>query len=515
MSKADHKPLESLQKDNTAQKRAKAVLKERDGFLINVFSSIHDGIVVLDRNFHFTFWNPAMEQLTDIPSEELVGTDRLPWEIFPHLAEQGLKELMERAMRGEVSQREQVPYRLVNGKEGFTSETYYPLKTASGDTAGIVCVVHNITEHRNAEQALRAEQDRAQTYLDIAATMILALDAQGRVTLINKKGCEILGYPEAEIVGKDWFENFLPQRLRAEVARVFKMLMKGKMEPVEYFENPVLTKSGEEREIAWHNVLIKDSRGGIIGTLSAAEDITERKRSQQLLEATMDELKRSNTELDQFASIVTHDLQEPLRAVTGFSKMLAEQYRGKLDRTADEFIQFIVEGGERMQQLILDLLAYSRVTTRGREFRPVDFESIIKYALNNLLVAIEENSARITHDPLPIVMADEIQMVQLLQNLIANSIRFRGKEPPQIHISEKKKKNEWLFSVKDNGIGIDPDHSERVFQIFQRLHSQEKYPGRGIGLAVCRKIVERHKGKIYLDSEPDKGATVYFTLPKT
>jgi len=241
-------------------------------------------------------------------------------------------------------------------------------------------------------------------------------------------------------------------------------------------------------------------------------EIIERKRAEDEVKKMADELARSNDDLYQFAYAASHDLQEPLRGVEGFVKLFARRYKGKLDEKADEFLEYIVEGVKRMQVLIKDLLEYSQVSTKGRKLKPMDSSLAVAQALVNLKTAIEESGAVVTHDALPIVMADSSQLSRLFQNLIGNSIKFCREEPPEIHISAKQKENGWVFSIKDNGIGINPQNSERIFAIFQRLHGYE-YPGTGIGLALCRKIVERHGGRIWAESELGKGATFYFTIP--
>ena len=226
------------------------------------------------------------------------------------------------------------------------------------------------------------------------------------------------------------------------------------------------------------------------------------------------ELSTANKDLQQFAYVASHDLQEPLRMVTSFVQLLAERYKGKLDKDADEFIGFAVDGATRMQALIEGLLDYSRVGTRGKEFAPTDSETALQQAEQNLKVAIEESGAEITHDPLPTVPGDDVQLTELLQNLIANAIKFhRADEPPRIHVSAEQQHGEWVFSVKDNGIGIESRHVDRLFKVFSRLHAPDEYPGTGIGLAVCKRIVERHGGRIWVESEPGKGSTFYFTIP--
>lgn len=236
-------------------------------------------------------------------------------------------------------------------------------------------------------------------------------------------------------------------------------------------------------------------------------------QARQALEKSVVELGRSNSDLQQFAYVASHDLQEPLRMVASYTQLLAKRYKGKLDSDADEFIAYAVDGANRMQRLIHDLLAYSRVNTQGQVFEPTSVEALVGYALDNLRSAVEESRAVVTHDPLPTVMADERQLLQLFQNLLSNALKFRGEQPPRVHVSAARRGSEWLFSVRDNGIGIDPQYAERIFVVFQRLHNIAEYPGTGIGLAICKKIVERHGGRIWMESELGQGAAFYFTLP--
>jgi signal transduction histidine kinase len=239
----------------------------------------------------------------------------------------------------------------------------------------------------------------------------------------------------------------------------------------------------------------------------------ELEKAHHVLSKRTDDLARSNVELDQFASVVSHDLQEPLRMVTAYVQLLQTQCGGKLDKDADEFIGFAVDGAKRMQGLIDDLLVYSRVGTRGKEFTATDCNVVLARTLLNLKTAIDESGAQVTQDQLPTVPGDEFQLGQLLQNLIGNAIKYRGQRPAEIRVECERDGEMWRFAVTDNGIGIDPEYTERIFVIFQRLHTRQEYPGTGIGLAICKKIVERHRGKIWVESEPGKGSTFYFTLP--
>ena len=242
------------------------------------------------------------------------------------------------------------------------------------------------------------------------------------------------------------------------------------------------------------------------------DNITERKRAEEELNKRTEELVRSNTELEQFIYIASHYLQEPLRTVSNFSQLLAKRYKGELDAKADQFIGFIVDGTTRMQEMIDDLLEYSRVSTKTKTFEPTDCEAVLDKALANVKEAIEESDAVVTHGPLPTVMADASQLVQLFQNLLSNAIKFR-KEKPIIVVSAVQRGNEWLFSEKDNGIGIAPEFIEHIFKMFEREYASAEYPGTGVGLAICKKIVERHGGRIWVESEIGKGSTFYFTIP--
>jgi light-regulated signal transduction histidine kinase (bacteriophytochrome) len=297
-------------------------------------------------------------------------------------------------------------------------------------------------------------------------------------------------------------------------------------------------------DVLYNATVFRDAAGQIQGVFAAARDITERKQAEEELQRhrahleelvrqrtgeleaanrqlqteiderkrAAEELSRSNRDLEQFAYVASHDLQEPLRIVAGYLQLLERRYKNQLDSNADEFIQFAVDGAARMQNLITDLLAYSRVGTQARQLTPVDCNTILDRALANLRRTLEENSAVVHHDPLPVIKGDAAQLVQLLQNLIGNAIKFRSDRPPEIHVTAEKQDGHWLFSVRDNGIGIEPQYHDRIFIIFQRLHTREKYPGTGIGLAICKRIVERHGGRIWVESKSGEGSTFRFTL---
>jgi PAS domain S-box-containing protein len=356
---------------------------------------------------------------------------------------------------------------------------------------------------------------RTKLILESAGDGIYGLDEKGKVTFINPAAIKMLGLDGGKIVGKPMEQivhhtrkdgaafpaggspilTTLGDGVSHQGTEELFLRMDCTSIPVDYLSTPIF------------------ERGELIGAVVSFRDVTERQQAELALADKARELARSNTELEQFAYVASHDLQEPLRMVSSYTQLLARRYKGKLGSDADEFIGYAVDGATRMQTLIQDLLAYSRVGTKGRDFESTDCEGLLDRVLGDLKVAIKESGAVVTHDPLPTVTADGTQLGQLLQNLIGNAIKFRNQEPPLVHVSSKRNGKEWILSVRDNGIGIDPRYAERIFVIFQRLHKREEYQGTGIGLAVCKKIVERHGGRIWVESNSEKGATFYFTLP--
>jgi signal transduction histidine kinase len=262
------------------------------------------------------------------------------------------------------------------------------------------------------------------------------------------------------------------------------------------------------------NEMASSLKASYISIENLQREVTERIRLENKLKETLIEVQRSNRELEQFAYVASHDLQEPLRMVSSYTQLLAESYKNQLDDKAHKFIHYAVDGAVRMQLLINDLLAYSRIGTKGKPLEPTDAHAVLGEVISNLKMYIDEAKAIITNDELPEVRADDSQLVQLFQNLISNAIKFKGEAVPRVHVSARDEGQEWLFSVRDNGIGIEQEYADKVFVIFQRLHTKEEYPGSGIGLAICKKIVERHGGRIWFESVVGKGTTFYFTLPK-
>jgi PAS domain S-box-containing protein len=369
-----------------------------------------------------------------------------------------------------------------------------------------------ISERREAEQVMRQSEERFRSLVVATSQIVWTTDADGEVEDIPSWRV-FTGQSAADVRGAGWTAALHPDDAPKALAAWREAVARRSSYDTEY---RIRRHDGSYRYFAVRGVPVLSGDGTIREWVGYCADITERKQAEDNVRGYAAELRRSNQELEHFAYVSSHDLQEPLRTVASFSELLARRYRGKLDTEADEFIQFIVGGATRMQTLINDLLAFSRVGTRGKPFTPVDAETVLALAVENLSALISETGALITHDPLPRMMADETQFVQLLQNLLGNAIKFRRKGvPPQIHVGATRAPAGWEFSVRDNGIGIDPQYFDRIFIIFQRLHGRDEYPGTGIGLAICKKIVERHGGRICVQSQRGEGSVFQFTISET
>lgn len=369
-----------------------------------------------------------------------------------------------------------------------------------------------IEERMQAEdRRARAEQDVRRSealYRTIARNMpdtaVTLVDRQYRFLLAEGSLLEKMGLKQEKVEGHTLEEAF-DKQTSARIEEGFRRALSGESAS---FEQEF------DGHVVWSRyVPVQDDQGKVLTAINLSVDITDRKHAEQERERLIAELERSNRELQQFAYVASHDLQEPLRTVASYVELLARRYQGRLDPAADKYISYAVQGANRMSSLINDLLAYSRVSTRGRPFRPVDMNEVLKMVLADLESAIEESNALVTGHSLPTVKGDQSQLIQLLQNLIGNAIKFRRNDVrPVITVSGENKEGEWIFGVHDNGIGIDTRFHERIFQIFQRLHTREEFPGTGVGLAICKRIVERHRGRIWVASSTE-GTSFYFTIP--
>ena len=395
--------------------------------------------------------------------------------------------------------------------QGNLTET---IPVRSRDELGDLAQVFNsmIEARREAETSLRTANEFRQKVMESATNAIYTMDMEGRFTTANQRTCEITGYPLEELIGRTWasivHEADLPDLMEGFVSTI-----EGR-EPITNREISLPQKNGNEVVITFSAAPLRRD-GVIFGAVGVAEDITERKRAEVQLKARAEELVRSNRELEQFAYVASHDLQEPLRTVTGFAQLLMRRYQGQLGGDAEDFINYINDGVQRMKSLIEDLLSYSRVQRADAVLKEVSMDTVLANALANLGSAIHAAGAMVTREPLPTVAVDERQFVQLFQNLIGNALKFRGTEPPKVHIEAVRENQLWHFTVADNGIGIDAEAAERVFMLFQRLHTRDHYEGNGIGLTICKKIVELHGGRIWVEPTPagGTGTVFHFTLP--
>ena len=402
-----------------------------------------------------------------------------------------------------------VEHRIIwpNGVVRWVSETGNVIRDLDGTPVRMLGIVRDTTEHKQTEQALRNSEERFRALIEQASEALFLIRTDGRFVDVNQRVCEALGYSRKELL-----QMSVPDVEPASPPKYFKKFVNS-LTP----GTPVTVEAVHKRKDG--STFPVEIRTGLIDLhgqyhlLSFVRNITERKQSEQQLKEMMEELRRSNSELEQFGYIISHDLQEPLRMVTSYLQLLQKRYQDKLDPDAQDFIWYAVDGATRMHTLIKDLLVYSKAGAQREKFTPVNFEDVLKRVKSNLQLMIEDNKAIIINDPLPMVIGDETQLIQLMQNLIANAIKFRGKKPPRIHIAIEKNDNEHIFSIRDNGIGIDPAHEELIFMVFQRLHPRDQYPGTGIGLAICKKIVEQHKGHITFESKPGQGTTFFFTIP--
>ncbi|MBF0108645.1 MAG: PAS domain S-box protein [Magnetococcales bacterium] len=394
--------------------------------------------------------------------------------------------------------------------------------TDLGDGRMILGIFRDVTERHLFERSLQEERRKFQATFEQAAVGIAHLAPDGTFLLLNQRYCDILGYSRDELTARHFQELTLADERDQDRLRSREMIA----DRMTHYaaERRLLHKNGHSIWVMLSVSPIRDDQKNTVFFVSVIEDISERKDLEERLltlnqdlerrvaERTRD-LERSNQDLQQFASVASHDLQEPLRLVTGFVQLLEKRYRDQLDEQANRYIAYAVDGTHHMQKLINNLLTYARMGTRNDTFTDTDMNQAMDQALSHLTQWISESQATITRDPLPTLQADAPLMIQLFQNLLGNALKFRGEHPPVIHVTAEKNASQWIFSVTDNGIGIDSRHHERIFLIFQRLHSKARFEGTGIGLALCKRIIERHGGSIRVESTPNQGSTFLFSLP--
>ena len=463
-------------------------------------------IFVMDVHGVILSWNAGAERIKGYTSDQIIGHN---FSCFfpPEDVERGRPEDVLRIAAARGQYEEQCMRVRKDGSRFLASVTFTALRDGAGKLRGFSEFSHDLSESKQSGA-------KYQALLEAAPDAMVVVNEAGEIVLVNVQAEKQFGYRRDELVGQK-VKNVIPEgfaeRLIADGARSAAEAMAQRIGTG--IELIARRKDGSEFPI---EIMLSplESAEGILVT-AAIRDISVRKEAEQHLVKTVGELKRSNDELQQLAYVSSHDLQEPLRMVASYTQLLAKRYKGRLDSEADEFITFAVDGCKRMQGLIQDLLAYSRAGTNGKELCEVSGEDALRGALTNLRITLEQSGAVVTHDSLPALMTDETQLTQVFQNLVGNAIKYRGAEVPRVHVSATKNgDSEWIFSVRDNGLGIAPQYFERIFILFQRLHGRNEFEGTGIGLAICKKVVERLGGRIWVESQPGKGSTFHFALPE-
>jgi len=488
-----------------------------------------DPLVTISPGGQITDANGAAEQVTGVPRGWLVGSDFSDYFTEPERARAGyLKVLSDGLVRD---------YPLtIRHVEGRTTDVLYNAavyRNEAGQVQGVFAAARDVTERKRLEEGLRVASLYARSLLEASLDPLVTISPGGQITDVNQAAELVTGVPRSGLVGSDFSDYFTePERARAGYLKVLSDGL------VRDYPLTIRHVEGCTTDVLYNAVVYRNQAGQVQGVFAAARDVTARKRAEAELtryrehleelvqqrtseletanahlRRTTAELASSNQELEQFAYVASHDLQEPLRAVTGYLGLIEKQLGDQLEDKVRHHVDGAVQGASRMHTLITDLLALSRVGTRGQALEPADLNAVLDQALEGLGASVRETGARITRDPLPILSVDAGQMAQLFQNLIGNALKFRGERPPEIHVSAERKPDQWVFGVRDNGIGIEPQYSERIFLIFQRLHTRKHYAGTGIGLAICKKIVERHGGAIWVESQPGQGSTFYFNIP--
>jgi PAS domain S-box-containing protein len=500
-------------RDITERKNSERHLAQSEGRYRGLLEAAPDAMVVVNPRGEIVLLNVQAEKQFGYRRDELLGqkvTTIIPEGFAERLIADGTRTAAE-ALAQQIGTGIELSGRRKDGSKFPIEIMLSPLKSAEGIL--VTAAIRDITERKNAERHLAESEERFRLMVSgVKDYANLMLDQEGRVISWNEGAERIKGYRAEEIIGHHFSQFYPADEVRNGIPawELEQATETGRFEG----EGWRIRKDGSRFLANFVITALRDEKGQLRGFGKITRDITARRKAEEHLMKTMTELKRSNDELEQFAYVASHDLQEPLRMVASYTELLAQRYEGRLDSDADEFIAFAVDGCHRMQGLIQDLLSYSRAGANGEALKEVSGEDALEKALRNLRATINESKAIVTHDSLPAILTNETQLVQVLQNLVGNAIKYRSTEAPHVHVAATKNGNhEWIFSVRDNGLGIAPEYFERIFILFQRLHGQKEFEGTGIGLAVCKKIVERLGGRIWVESQPGKGSTFFFTLP--
>jgi len=487
--------------DVSAQKKA-SELQDR---MTAIVDSSDDAILSKSLSGIIQSWNPGAERIFGYTAEEIIGK-HISTLAAPERADE-IPDILARISRGERVEHFETRRKTKSGRILAISLTVSPIRDSSGKIVGASKVARDITLQKEASDL----KEHLAAIVESSDDAIISKDLNGIIQSWNRGAERLFGYSAEEVIGKHISMLAAPERVD-EIPDILARISRG--ERVDHFETARKTKDGRILNVALTVSPIRDASGAVIGASKVARDITERRRQEQALNKANADLKRSNADLQHFAYSASHDLQEPLRMVCTYSELLKKKFGEKLGPLGEEYIGYAVEGAARMEQLLADLRAYTQVSMAGQEpTEDSDAGEMLNEALANLEVAIRESGAAISRTTLPSVRMYGFQLEQLFQNLISNAIRYRSNDPPRIEIAAQRRGAEWLFSIQDNGIGIRPEYKEQVFGIFQRLHSAAEFPGTGMGLAICQRIVERAGGRIWVESELGRGSTFFFTIP--
>lgn len=501
---------QALAEARLAADRSQRALRDSEALYHSLVENLVQNIFRKDLKGRFTFANTNFCLTVGKHVDQILGkTDD---DLFPpDLARKYRQDDQNVLKSGKVFETEE-EHETAEGERLFVKVVKTPVYDSDGKIAGTQCIFWDITEQKRAREALAASQERFALAVRGSTDGIWDWDVTTNEIYFSTRFKQLLGYDAKDFDNRleEWESRLHPDDHDRVMQGIHDHLSRGTSYDVEY---RMQTKDGSYRWFWARGLAVRDTQGRALRMAGSISDITARKEAEEQLQQRTADLERSNRDLEQFAYIASHDLKEPLRMVTSYVQLIEHRYRDQLDENALEFIGFAVDGAKRMKRLIDGLLAFSRVGTRGQALKTVSSEEVLKEAISNLEVLIEEKGAEIRHGVLPDVLADRVQLGQLFQNLIGNALKF-CREKPVVHVRARPGLSGWIeFEVEDNGIGIHPDHAEKIFQIYQRLHSRAEYDGTGIGLAVCRKIVERHGGRIFVESEPGKGAVFRFTMP--
>jgi len=473
-----------------------------------LLDSIRDyAIFLLDLDGVVTSWNAGAERIKGYTAAEIVGQRYSRFFTDDDIREGRPAEILR--LTAATGRHEEQGIRVrKDGSQFRASLTFTALRDSAGELQGFAELSHDLSERTASEARYRG-------LLEAAPDAMVVVNQAGEIVLLNVQAEQQFGYRRDELIGQQ-VTNIIPvgfaERIISDGTRTAAEALA--QEIGTGIELVALRNDGSEFPIEIMLSPLDTAEGRLV--TAAIRDISVRKAAELTLAQSIESLSRSNEELEQFAYVASHDLQEPLRMVSSYTQLLGRRYAGQLDSDADEFISYAVDGAARMQRLIQDLLSYSRVGTKAQDMVTASSEAALERALHDLRGAIEESGAQVTHDALPDVLADERQLAQLFQNLIGNGIKYQSGNVPEIHISVADESSDMcIFSVRDNGIGIDAQYSKKIFGMFQRLHGRDEYAGTGIGLAICKKIVERHGGTISVDSQPGQGSTFSFALPRS